>query len=322
MNRVLFASLAVMGSVVCGTVSAVEFPDRPITLIVPYSAGGPADAIARPLALHMSKTLGQQIIIENVTGAGGTLGTQRLTRSAADGYTLLIHNLGLAAAPQFFRNLGYDTEASLAPIGLINSGPMVLVGRKSFGADNAEQLWRVIKKEGNNISMAHAGLGANSHLCGILLNRALGIDVTFVPYKGTGPAMNDLLGEQVDLVCDQSTTAVPQIVGGKVKAFVVTADERVSAIPNVPTSQEVQLPAFTIGIWHGLYAPAGTPPEIVLRLNRALQEALDDPTMIERFKQAGTKSFPTSARSPESHHRKFKEEIERWSKLIGNAHLN
>jgi ribonuclease BN (tRNA processing enzyme) len=213
MKRVLFASLAVVAIAASDQASA-EFPDRPITLIVPYSAGGPADTIARPLAQHMGDTLGQQIIIENVTGAGGTIGAQRAARAVPDGYTILLHNLGLPAAPRFFRNPGYDTETSLAPIGLVNNGPMVLVARKSFEANDAQQLWLTLKKEGDKISMAHAGLGANSHLCGILLNRALGINVTFVPYKGTGPAMNDILGGQVDLVCDQSTTAIPQIING------------------------------------------------------------------------------------------------------------
>lgn len=317
MRRTVVAAIA---AVCCaGAPVHARFPERTITLVVPYSAGGPADTIARPVAHHLSQTLGQQVVIENVTGAGGTLGTARVAKAAPDGYTLLIHNLGLAAAPQFFKALSYDTETSLAPIGLINSGPMVLVGRKTLAANSAADLWRLLKEEGLKINMAHAGLGANSHLCGILLNRALGVEVTFVPYKGTGPAMNDLLGGQVDLVCDQSTTAVPQIAGGMVKGFVVTSDQRLDSLPDLPTSREANLAAFGMGIWHGLYAPANTSADVIDRLNAALQLALADAAMLERFKQAGTAPFPLSERSPDSHRRRLKEEIERWAKVIGKT---
>jgi tripartite-type tricarboxylate transporter receptor subunit TctC len=207
----------IMAAAMAGTAFAEDFPSRPITLVVPYAAGGPADTIARLVAGRMGQTLGRQFVIENVAGAGGTIGAARVAKAAPDGYTLLIHNLGLPAAPAFFKNLPYDARHGFEPIGLINTGPMVLVSRKTLSPKTAQELWAYLRANAGAVVMAHAGAGANSHLCGLLLAQALGTKATFVPYKGSGPAMNDILADQVDLLCDQSTTAVPQVEGGKSK---------------------------------------------------------------------------------------------------------
>lgn len=295
------------------SLAAADYPQRPITLVVPYTAGGPADAIARLITAHMGGSLGQQFVIENVVGAGGTIGAGRVAKAAADGYTLLIHNLGLPAAPAFYKTLPYDTRSAFEPLGLVNTGPMVLVSKKGLAADTPRELWALLKSKPGALTMAHAGVGANSHLCGLLLSRALGTSLTFVAYRGSGPAMNDILAEQVDLLCDQSTTAVPQVEGGRIKGFVVTGDEPLETLPSVATVADAGLPSFKMTIWHGLYAPKGTPAAIVAILNDALQRALADPGTRERFRQVGTQAFPVEQRTPQAHGKQLISEIERWA---------
>jgi tripartite-type tricarboxylate transporter receptor subunit TctC len=298
---------------------AQDYPTRIITLVVPFAAGGPSDVIARLLANSMSQTLGQQVIIENVVGAGGTVGAARVARAAPDGYTLLIHHLALTAAPSLYSNLSYDTKTAFEPVGLVNTGPMVLVGRKTLEAQTARDLIAYFKAQGDKVTLAHAGVGSNAHLCAILLSQAVGVKQVYVPYNGTGPAMNDLVTGQVDALCDQSTTAVPQITGGNVKGYIVTSDQPLDVIKDVATAKSAGVPSFDMAIWHGLYAPKDTPHEVVLKLNAALGKALTEPLILERFKAVGTTSFPKTEWSPQAHSKRFLAEIDRWSTLLTAA---
>jgi tripartite-type tricarboxylate transporter receptor subunit TctC len=300
-----------------GAAMADTYPSRPITMIVPFAAGGPSDAIGRLLGQSMSSSLGQQIVIENVAGAGGTLGGARLAKADPDGYTILIHHVALAAGAALYPNLSYDTLKAFAPIGLVNYGPMVLMTKKDYPTADAATLLAKLKADGAKTSVAHAGVGSNSHLCTLLLEKALGVKFTQAAYRGTGPAMNDLMGGQVDVLCDQSTTAVPQIEGKTVKGYAVTSKDRCPVLKDLPTLQEAGLSDFEFVIWHGLYAPAGTPPEIVAKLNAALQKALADPNVQARFADVGTQVFPEGERTPAAHTAKFEKEVATWKSVIG-----
>ena len=298
---------------------AQTFPSRQITLVVPFAAGGPTDVIARLIGQSMGQTLGQQVVIENVAGAGGTAGAARVARAEPDGHTLLIHHLALAAAPALYHNLSYDTRTAFVPLGLVNTGPMVLAGRKQLVANTAAEVVAWLKDHAEKSTMAHAGVGSNSHLCAVLLTQSAQLKATFVAYRGTGPAMNDVVGGQVDMICDQSTTAVPQIQGGAIKGYAVTSPQRLDVLPNLPTAREMGLPGFEMTIWHGLYAPKGTPASVVAQLNGALAKALGDPAIQERFKAVGTTSFPQAEWTPADHGKRFLEEVERWGKLLKQA---
>lgn len=307
------AALAVMASAAV----AQGYPERPITIIVPFAAGGPSDAIARLLGQSMSTTLGQQLVVENVGGAGGTLGAARLARSEADGYTILIHHVALAAGASLYPSLEYDTATAFAPLGVINTGPMVLLSRKNLEAADAAALLAQMREQGPDVAIGHAGVGSNSHLCTLLLQKALDTEFTLAAYKGTGPAMNDLMGGTIDLLCDQTTTAIPQIQGGTVKAYSVTSTERVDVLPDLPTMVEAGLEGFDFTIWHALYAPAGTPPEVVAKLNEALGTALRDTGLQARFHDVGTAVFPETEWTPEAHQARFQAEIAKWKSVIG-----
>ena len=295
------------------------YPNRSITLVVPFAAGGPSDVIARLIGQSMSRTLGQQIVIESTIGAGGTAAATRVSRATPDGYTLLIHHLALVSAPSLYGNLSYDTRTAFEPIGLVNTGPMVLVGRKTLQADSAAEFIAYMKKEGDRITMAHAGIGSNGHLCAILMSKAIGSKPVYVPYNGTGPAMNDVIGGQDDVLCDQTTNAVPQILGNSVKAYIVTSPERLDVLKDVATAREAGLPSLEMSIWHGLYAPKGTPPEAIDKLNKALAVALRDPFVVKRFNDVGTTLFPETEWSPQAHKKLFLSEIDRWSALLKEA---
>ena len=302
-----------------GLAAAQGYPTRPLTLIVPFAAGGPSDAIARLIGQSMSETLKQQVVIENVAGAGGTTGAARLAKAQKDGYTLLIHHVALAAGASLYKTLPYDTLGDIEPIGLVNYGPMVVTTRKDYPAEDAKALFAKLKEDGSKTTAAHAGVGSNSHLCDLLLQQTLGVKFTEAAYRGTGPAMNDLMAGQVDLLCDQSTTAVPQVQGGTIKAFAVTSKDRLDVLKNLPTMQEVGFPNFEFVIWHGLYAPKGTPKEAVDTLNKALQVALGDANVKARFADVGTQGFPANERSPEAHKTRLESEVATWKDVIGKA---
>jgi tripartite-type tricarboxylate transporter receptor subunit TctC len=319
MRRFTAALAAAVVALLPGTAGAQAFPTRPITLVVPFAAGGPSDAIARLLGQSMSTTLGQQVVIENVAGAGGTTGAARVAKAEGDGHTLLIHHVALAAGASLYKALPYDTLRDLEPVGLVNQGPMVLTTKKAYPPETASELFARLKTEGSKITAAHAGIGSNSHLCNLLLQQAFGVKFTEVAYRGTGPAMNDLVSGQVDLLCDQSTNAVPQIQGGTIKAFAVTSRTRLDVLPNLPTMQEAGSPNFEFTIWHGLYAPRGTPRPVIDSLNKALQAALADPTIRARFAEVGTQLFPATERSPEAHRAQLEREVAVWRDVVAKA---
>jgi tripartite-type tricarboxylate transporter receptor subunit TctC len=295
------------------------YPTRTINIIVPFAAGGPTDTVARLTAEAMGRDLGQTVVVENVGGAGGTLGAARVAQARPDGYTLLLHHIGMATAPTLYRRLPYDAVNGFETIGLITEVPMTLVAKKDFPASTLAEAMAVIKKEGDKLNYANAGIGAASHLCGLLLMKAVGTAMTTVPFRGTGPAMQEVMSGRVDLMCDQTTNTTEQIKAGEIKVFNVTTDERVPALPNVPTSKEAGLPEFAVSVWHGLYAPKGTPAEVQQRLSRALQAALRDEKLVSRFADLGTTPVAQDRATPEAHRRFWQADIAKWRPIIQAA---
>jgi len=295
------------------------YPSRPITVVVPFAAGGPTDTVARLLAEAMGRDLGGTVVVENVGGAGGTLGAQRAAQARPDGYTLLVHHIGMSTIPTLYRRLGYDAVNGFEPLGLITEVPMTIVGRRNIQAQTLQELIALVRREGDRINLANAGVGAASHLCGLLFQTALNVPVTTVPYRGTGPAMNDLVAGTVDLMCDQTTNTTEQIRGGTIRAFAVTTRQRVEALPDLPTAGEAGLPGFEVSVWHGLYAPRGTPAEINARLTRALQAALRDPGLVRRFADLGTAPVTQERATGEAHRTFWQADVQRWRPIIQAA---
>jgi tripartite-type tricarboxylate transporter receptor subunit TctC len=300
-------------------VIAQDYPTKVITMVVPFAAGGPTDTVGRLIAVPMSKTLGQQIIIENVAGAGGTIAANRVAKSAPDGYTILIHHIGMSTAPALYRKLPYNPITDFEPIGLINEVPMTLVAKRDFPAKDLKELIAYVKANKDKVNYANAGLGAASHLCGMLFMSAIQTEVTTVPYGGTGPAMNDLLGGQVDFMCDQTTNTTSQIRAEKIKVYGVTTKKRVPSLPNVPTMDEAGLKGFEVSVWHGLYAPKGTPKGVIDKLVKALQDALKDATVKQRFADLGTEPIELSRATPAALRAHLKAEIDKWTPIIKKA---
>lgn len=298
-----------------------EFPEKPVTLVVPFTAGGPSDKIARDVAEAMRKPLGQTVIIENVAGAGGTIGSARVARANPDGYTLLIHHIGLATAPALYRKLSYKTPDDFAFLGLINEAPSVLIGKPTLAATNFEELRAWIGANESKVNLANAGLGSASHLCGLMLQNAMKATMTAVPYKGTAPAMTDLMGGTIDLMCEQATNAVPQVEGKKVKVFGVSSAQRLAlpALAQVPTLAESGLPGFNVTVWHGLYAPANTPAPVLEKLNAALRAALKDADFIKREEAVGLTVVNDDRLQPAAHKKFVEAEMVRWSSVIKAA---
>ena len=301
------------------TEAAADYPDRPITIIVPHAAGGPTDTVSRLVAESMTRTLGQTLVVENVGGAGSTVGTARAARAEPDGYTLLINHVAQATSATLYRKLAYDPDGAFDGIGLITDVPMTLVARGDYPPSTVGELLDYIRTNKENVTYAHAGVGSASHLCGMLLMDALDVSMTTVPYKGTGPAMTDLLGGQVDMMCDQTTNTVPQIESGKIKGYAVTTSERLPVLPDLPTLDEAGLKGFEMTVWHGMYAPAGTPKEIIEKLSAALQVALKDPKVIERFAQLGTAPVAAEQATPAALDQHLAAEIARWQPIIQAA---
>jgi tripartite-type tricarboxylate transporter receptor subunit TctC len=296
--------------------SAQTFPDRTITIVVPFAAGGPTDTVTRLVAEAMAKDLGQQVIVENVGGAGGTLGAGRVASAEPDGYTLLLHHVGMATSATLYRSLAYDTLNAFEYVGLVTEVPMTIVARKDFEPTDLKGLIEYVKANKDTVTMANAGIGAASHLCGMMFMSAIETPLVTVPYKGTGPAMTDLLGGQVDLLCDQTTNTTKQIQGGTIKAYAVTSPARLAVLPDVPTAEEAGLPGFVVGIWHGLYAPKGTPAEVTERLSKSLQAALKDQNVIDRFAELGTVPSSEADATPAALKAKLESEIARWKPVI------
>jgi len=297
---------------------AQTYPERPITIVVPFSAGGPTDTVTRLVADAMSKDLGQQIVVENVTGAGGTLGAGRVAKATPDGYTLLLHHIGMATSATLYRKLAYKPLEAFEYVGLVTEVPMVIVGRKDLEPKDLKSLIEYVKANKDKVTYAHAGVGAASHLCGMLFMSKIDTPLTTVPYKGTGPALTDLIGGQVDLLCDQTTNTTNQIKSGEIKAYATTSGQRLAALPDVPTAKEQGLD-IEVAIWHGLYAPKGTPKAIVERLAASLQKALQDETVKNRFASLGTAPVPLDQAQPAALEAKLKGEIDRWRPVIQAA---
>jgi tripartite-type tricarboxylate transporter receptor subunit TctC len=267
----------------------------------------------------MSQSLGQTVVIENVGGAGGTTGAARAARAAPDGYTLLIHHLALAAGATLYRNLTYDTVKDFAPIGLVNQGPFVIVSKNSLETRTIAEFLDHVKKTGRGMSFGTAGVGSGSHLCNMMLQSALGVKFNEIPYRGTGPAMNDLVSGQLDALCDQTTNSIPQIQGNRIRPYAVTAMERVPQLPDLPTLHQAGLPNFEVTVWHALYAPRGTPDAVVQRLNAALEVALKDQAVLARFADLGTTPYPAGRRGPAEARAQLEREVEKWRRVITEA---
>mgnify|MGYP001190506866 CR=1 FL=1 len=306
-------------AIVLGASAAHAWPDRPITVVVPFAAGGPTDTVARLVAEPMTRELGQQVIVENVGGAGGTLGAARVAKADPDGYTLLLHHIGQATSVSLYRKLSYDPVKAFAAIGLITDVPMTVVARHDLEPENFGELMAWAKEKKEDASYANAGIGSASHLCGMLLMSALDVQMTTVAYKGTGPAMTDLLGGQVDLMCDQTTNTTSQIKGGKIKAYGVTTKTRVPSLPDLPTLDEAGLKGFEVAVWHGLYAPAGTPTDVVDKLAASLQTALKDPKVVGRFADLGTEPVSLDRATPAALQAHLEAEVAKWSPVIKAA---
>ena len=299
--------------------AADQFPSKVITIIVPFSAGGPTDTSARLLAQYMGQALKTQVIVENVAGAGGTMAAARVAGSPPDGYTVFFHHIGFSTAPSLYRKLPYDTLRDFETIGMVGDVAMTLVARKDFPAKDMKELIAYVKANKEKVNLANAGLGAASHLCGMLFMSAIQTEFTTIPYKGTGPAMNDLLGGQVDFMCDQTSNTISQIKGGKIKVYGVTTKTRVDALPDVPTMQEAGVPNFEVSVWQGLYVPKGTPKPVIDALVKALQTALADPTLKQRFNELGTVAASKERATPELLRAHLKAEIDKWAPIIKKA---
>lgn len=298
---------------------AQGFPDKPISLVIPFAAGGPTDVVARMLAVPMGKSLGQSVIVENAVGAGGTIAATKVARATPNGHTIFLHHMGMSTAPALYRKLSFDPLKDFEYIGQVVDVPMTLLARKDFPANNLQELLTYVKANKDKVSLANAGLGAVSHLCGLLFMSSIGVDLTTVPYKGTGPAMNDLLGGQVDLLCDQTTQTVPMIKEGRIKVFGVTTPQRLSALPNVPTLDEQGLKGFEVKVWHGMYAPKGTPTEVINKLNAALRAALQDPMVKQRLADLSSEIPAPDKVTPQGLKTHLEAEIQKWGPVIRKA---
>jgi tripartite-type tricarboxylate transporter receptor subunit TctC len=299
--------------------AAQDFPNKPVTFVVPFAAGGPTDIVARSLAAAMEKPLGGTIIVENKPGAGGTIAAADVARSTPDGYRLLVHHIGMSTQPSLYRKLSYDSIKDFQPITLINDVPMTIVTKADFPAKDFKELISYVQKNADKITLANAGIGAASHLCGLMFMSALDRQLTPVPYKGTAPALTDLMGGQVDLMCDQTTNTTQQIKSGKIKAYAVTSAERLSTFPDVPTAKESGLPTLQIGIWHALYGPKALPKSVVDKLVAAAQTAMGDAGLQKRFAELGAVMYPKDQQTPEAVATKLKAEIEQWAPIIKKA---
>ena len=310
-----FAAAAALST----SAAAQQYPTRNITMLVPYAAGGPTDTVARVIAQSMGKPLGQTVVVENRPSAGGILAPEQVKNSKPDGYTILIHHVGMATTPALYRQLRFNPLGDFDYIGLINDVPMTLIARGNFPAKDFKEFLDYVRKNKDKVSIAHAGIGAASHLCGMLFQSAIQTDFLTVPYKGTGPAMNDLLGGQVDFMCDQTTNTTSQIHSGKVKVYGVTSLKRVPSLKEIPTLDEQGLKGFEVGIWHGLYAPKGLQKPVSDKLVAALQASLKDEAVQKRFTELGATTYPPEKATPAALQQHLKAEIDKWTPIIKKA---
>ncbi|MEV0613553.1 tripartite tricarboxylate transporter substrate-binding protein [Nonomuraea sp. NPDC050404] len=307
------------GAGTTGGATAGGYPDRNITIVVPFSAGGPTDTVTRLIAEPMAAKLGGKVVVQNVEGAGGTVGAGEVAVAEPDGYTVLMHHIGMSTAPALYQSLGYKPLESFQTVGLVTEVPMTVVARKDFEPATLKDLVTYVKANAGKVTLANAGIGAASHLCGLLFQTAAGVKLQEVPYEGTGPALTDLVGGQVDFMCDQTTNTSGQISAGEVKAYAVTTPERVKSLPDLPTTTEAGLPGLQVSVWHGLYVPAKTPQDVVQKLSEALKAALADQKVIDQMAKLGTAPVPAEDATPQAHRAKLEEQLGTWAKVIADA---
>ncbi|AWM88152.1 tripartite tricarboxylate transporter substrate binding protein BugD [Microvirga sp. 17 mud 1-3] len=320
MKKIALTLAAGLALAATGAQAQGNYPQRPITMIVPFAAGGPTDVIARIVGDHMSRTLGQQIVIENVAGAGGTTGITRGAQSQPDGYTIMMGHMGThGAAPALYPNLKYDPAKDFAPIGLAAGTPIVIVAKKDFPANDLKGFLDYMKANADKVNMAHAGVGSVSHSTGIFFNSVVKVKPTMVAYRGTGPALNDLMANTVDYMTDQIVNVAPQILGGNIKAYAIATPERSPALPNVPTTKEAGLPDYEVSAWNAVFAPKGTPPEIVAKLNDALVKSLDDENTRKRLLDLGGVIPSKEERTPAALQKLVESEVARWTPVLKAA---
>jgi tripartite-type tricarboxylate transporter receptor subunit TctC len=318
-RRVLSAALASTVALLCSVAAAQSYPVKPVTLVVPFAAVGPTDIVARTLAAAMGKTLGQPVLIENKLGAGGTLAASYVSKAPPDGYTFLIHHNGMSTAPALYRKLSYNPMTDFEYVSQVVDVPMTLLARKDMPANNLQELITYVRANASKINLANAGLGAVSHLCGMLFQRAIGTELTTVPFQGTAPALNALLGGQVDLLCDQTTNTTQHIKAGTVKLYGVTTRQRIRALPDAPTLDEGGLKDFEVVVWHGVYAPKGTPAAIIEKFGAAMRAAIKDPAFATRMADLGAEQVPDSKLTPEGLRTWLQSEILKWGPVIRSA---
>ena len=317
-RRMLLA--ATMSALAAPAVRAQQppFPNRPVTVVVAFSAGGPTDVIARLVAEGMGRDLGQPVVVENVTGAGGTIGAGRVAQARPDGHTLLIHHIGHASAATLYRKLPYSVTESFAPLGLVSDAAMTLVARPDFPAADLAGFMAEIKKQGDKLTLAHSGLGAANHLCGMLLQHTAGTALTGVVFRGSAPAITDMMAGRIDVFCDQATNTAPFLRDGRIKGYAETLPERVPGL-DLPTTTEAGQPSLLMSTWHGLYAPKGTPPEVQERLSAAIRAALREERLRQRFAELVTAPAAEERATPAYHRRFLAEEVARWRPIIQAA---
>jgi len=301
------------------TAAAQEYPAKPVALMVPFAAVGPTDTVARSLAQAMGKHLKQTIVVENTPGAGGTIAPTKLKNASPDGYTLLLAHIGMSTAPALYRALPFKPLEDFEYVGQVVDVPMTLIGKKDMAAKDMKELLPFIKANKDKVTLANAGIGSASHLCGLLLMSTLQTDMTTVPYKGTAPAINDLLGGQVDLLCDQTTNTTQYITSNRVKAYAVTSKTRLDTLKDLPPLADAGLPGFDVVVWHGIYAPKGTPKPVIDKLVTSLQAAIQDPAFVQRMNDLGSQVVATNKATPEGLRTHLRAEIDKWTPIIRKA---
>lgn len=319
MKTTLRLAAAVLGVALASSAWSQAFPSKPITIVVPFTAGGPTDLVARGLAQGMTKPLGQSVIVENTAGAGGTIAATRVKNAAPDGYTLLVHHIGMSTAPALYRRLAYNPLTDFEMVAMVVDTPMTLIARSDFPPKDVNEFVAYVKANKTKLNLANAGLGSASHLCGLLLQSTIQAEVTTIPFKGTADALNALLGKQVDFLCDQSTNTTQHINAGTVKAYGVTSKARLPTLPNLPTLDEAGLKGFHVGVWNGVYAPKGTPKAVIDKLSAAIQQALKEPEFRKRMADLGSTVYGPDQSTPAALAAQLKSEIDRWGPVIRAA---
>ena len=318
-RRVLVLSLCALGSAWVGNATAQDYPSKPISMMMPYAAGGPGDTITRLFAGSMQKILGQQIVVDNTAGASGSIGTAKVARSKPDGYSLLMIHVSHATNMAMYKNLSYHPVDDFEPIGSATSGPMVIVARTEFPPKDLNEFVAYLKTNQKKVSLAHAGVGSASHLCGLMMMNVLGVQLNEIPYKGTGPALTDLMGGQVDILCDQTSGTVPSVKNGKIKAYAAAGKNRLPSLPETPAIAEAGVKGFEINISFGLYAPKGTPKPVLDQLTSALQKSVADPEVRQRLEAMGISAVGVELARPEALRAHLKNEIDTLGSLLVKA---